>query len=183
MFLGTAWLGIGILIAFGGIVLADLLGLAVACQLLGLLDVLGDPTFLQRGGWFQPVTSASFSSIPTLVTRFSMNSALFLATAVALSIPSKESSTGEGVLDESAVSSKKALVKTTLQMTVAFCMVRALLAVVVLTWSTISFDGSSNSITDWYILVEAARECYFVFLGTTTARFALYWLYYRDDDT
>ena len=164
-----------------------LIGLAIACQLLGLLDVLGDPAFLNSGGWFQPVTASSFSTIPTLVQRFSTNSVLFLGTATLLSLLNNsnqdegdDSTNTNGVLDQHAVLSKDAVIRTSLRMTGTFFIVRVALATIVASTLT---DTGSNFTDEWSaVLVEAVRECYFVALGTTASRFALYWLYFRDND-
>lgn len=51
----------------------DVVSIALASQLLGLADVLNDPTFWQQGGWFQPISPAdSTSTLPTLVQRDSI---------------------------------------------------------------------------------------------------------------
>jgi hypothetical protein len=53
------------------IVMSDLLAIAVAMQLLGLTNVLNDPTFWNQGGWLQPITSTGISNtLPVVVQRF-----------------------------------------------------------------------------------------------------------------
>jgi hypothetical protein len=78
------------------IVVTDLLAIAVAMQLLGLTNVLNDPTFWSRGGWLQPVTSTGISNtLPVVVQRFcivgiSWLSAAFGGKGLALESTSQE---------------------------------------------------------------------------------------------
>lgn len=53
------------------ILVSDLLALAVAMQLLGLTNVLNDPTFWNQGGWLQPITPSGIAhTLPVVVQRF-----------------------------------------------------------------------------------------------------------------
>jgi hypothetical protein len=68
----------------GPIVLSDLLALAIAMQLLGLTNVLNDPTFWNQGGWLQPITSTGISNtLPVVVQRFCTVAISWLSAAFA----------------------------------------------------------------------------------------------------
>jgi hypothetical protein len=144
-----------------GILFTDLAALALACQLMGLLDVLNDPSFVQNGGWFQPVTSAP--TLPMLFQRFSTNSVLCIASAASVSAFQPES-----------LVSGKAVLTTAVQSAVAFSLLRLLLGVAPAFMST-SYDEVivTNSI------VELLRECYVVTLVVTAGRYILYSVFYR----
>eukprot|EP00525_Craspedostauros_australis_P005347 CAMPEP_0198118880 /NCGR_PEP_ID=MMETSP1442-20131203/23416_1 /TAXON_ID= /ORGANISM="Craspedostauros australis, Strain CCMP3328" /LENGTH=207 /DNA_ID=CAMNT_0043777223 /DNA_START=10 /DNA_END=634 /DNA_ORIENTATION=+ len=50
---------------------ADLFGILIACELLGLLDVVNDPAFAANGGFFQPIPVVP-TTLDTLVQRISV---------------------------------------------------------------------------------------------------------------
>jgi hypothetical protein len=145
------------LISDPGVVVADLLGLALAAQLLGLLDVLGDPSFYQSGGWFQPVTAKSVSMFPELIQRFSIMSSLYLGAAFGL-----------GGFRAETFDSSPSVIFTALKSAAGFCVLRGLLAIAIplLTNHDIS-------------LVETLRETYFVALAIAASRYITYTLFYR----
>jgi hypothetical protein len=67
---------------------ADFFGIAVGAQLLGLQDVLGEPSFWKDGGWFQPVTIESGGSVLSeIVQRFSVMCSVFLGASWILGSP------------------------------------------------------------------------------------------------
>jgi hypothetical protein len=63
------------------LLLVDIVSIALAAQLLGLLDVLNDPTFLERGGWFQPISPVK-STLPELIQRDSILSLCWILSAL-----------------------------------------------------------------------------------------------------
>jgi len=65
------------------LVVSDLAALALASQLLGLLDAVNRPGFAENGGFLQPVTLESASTLPGLVKEFSLMITLVLGTSYA----------------------------------------------------------------------------------------------------
>lgn len=59
------------------LLIADIFAIVLACQLLGLQDVLDNPTFWTNGGWLQPISFPH--SLPTLVSRICINSVEWVA--------------------------------------------------------------------------------------------------------
>ena len=147
------------------VITADLLSLALASQLLGLLDVLDNPQFWQNGGWFQPVTIESTSTLPQLVQRFSTMSSLYLAAAWLTNggyhppSPEKTSSSSETL---------KPILVVTLKSTVVFAVLRSILALVIAL--TTQQDVA---------ITETLRETYFVGLAICASRYLTYTLFYR----
>lgn len=145
-----------------GILCTDLLALAVACEMMGLLDVLiGDPNFWKNGGWFQPIISEAPSTLPILLQRFSTNGVVYIACAASL-----------GAYQPASMQSTKAVLTTVLKSAAAFSFSRVVLgvAIALLTKSSGELFITAN-------LVELIRECYFVVLATAAGRYILYSLF------
>jgi len=145
------------------ILFADLFGLAIACQLLGLVDVVNDPSFWKNGGWLQPIP-ATPSTLPILVQRFSLNSILYIATVLLL-----------GGVGKEAVSSPRSVLRSALRTNFAFVLVRLLVGTMLA--GAISSQSGFNANLD--VVVDLLRECYFVALATTAGRYVVYGLFYR----
>lgn len=64
------------------LLVGDIISVALAAQLLGLVDVLNGPSFLQRGGWFQPISPVE-STLPVLIQRDSILSICWILSALA----------------------------------------------------------------------------------------------------
>jgi hypothetical protein len=63
------------------LLLVDIVAISLAAELLGLVDVLIDPTFLERGGWFQPISPVE-STLPVLIQRDSIFSMCWILSAL-----------------------------------------------------------------------------------------------------
>jgi hypothetical protein len=147
-----------------GVFFADLFGLAIACELLGLLDVVvNDPSFYKNGGWFQPIPAVP-STLSILVQRFSLNSVLYIGTVLLLM----------GGVGKEDVSSPQTVLQTSLRTSFVFTMVRLIVGAM-LAFTTASKGGLDSN----FDIVEMLRECYFVALATTAGRYVVYGLFYR----
>jgi hypothetical protein len=163
------------------ILAADLVGIVIACQLLGLVDVLTDRSFWVQGGWFQPipVIPASFS---VLVGRISENA--LAVTACSLVV---------GGYRSSAVASTERLQYIGLRTTILYALLRLLLGVG-LGYMLGAPDVTTNGYNDvaamvalddapaWWVgtvVSEGLREIYCVSLASLAARYVLFVLYYR----
>lgn len=134
-----------VLIPDSSVLVGDLLGVLIACQLLGLLDAVNDPTFEEKGGWLQPILGAApFSTLPLLVERVSENSILWIASGLLASTFDRF----EG----------KLLLHKAGETLLVFVALHAV-------WSI-----ASSTTLD---LGELLRECYVIALTTTTARYIL----------
>jgi hypothetical protein len=129
------------------LLVGDMISIALAAQLLGLVDVLNDPTFLQRGGWFQPISPVE-STLPVLVQRDSMLSICWILSALGWKGYEYTSNVGGGVG------------KTTLRIAAGFVGLCFLFDLVMSYVGQVSFDA-------W----ETIRQCYFALLLVGSFRF------------
>ena len=150
------------------ILFADLIAIAVACELMGLLDVLGDPAFWKNGGWLQSIPAAP-STLPVLVQRLSINSVLFVTASLGLNGYNN---------NNHQTSTKSSVLTTALQTSGVFAVVR--IAVGVALSATMLSENSTASFSwDDVLVVEVLRECYVVALATTAGRYVLYSLLFN----
>lgn len=145
------------------LLVADLLALAIACQLMGLTDVLNNPIFWKNGGWFQPIIVAE-STLPVFFNRFSLNSCVYVASAASL-----------GAYQREVLQSTNAVLTSAFQSTVAFSILRAALGI------GMAYMTSSPELisADLHVVVALFRDCYFVAIATTAGRYIVYTLIYR----
>jgi hypothetical protein len=125
--------------------ISDLLATVIACQLLGLQDVLNSPTFWQDGGWLQPPTLPS--TLPILVSRISIDALCWISSSSALN--------GYQTLQSSST-----VVVESCKVAVGFAFLRLLIAFVL-----------GNATLDAVNVVDVLRECYFVSLTIVGARY------------
>lgn len=154
----------------------DLLSVAVACELLGLLDAVNDPTFLLTGGWLQSLPSAPPTTLPLLISRFSINSLLWIVASLSIatwSSPNPKDQEDDNFDASASMASGSAAVKYALQIGAIYAALRSMLGV------GLMVVGSSSMVwhaTDtWDIL----RDVYVVLLTTTASRYFVQTMYYR----
>ena len=127
----------------------DICGIVIASQLMGLLDVLNDPSFSSNGGWAQPVPAVP-STLGELIQRFSILSFSWIAVALARG----------NAFDSKVNETPEVAVKTTLRIWVDFCMLQILLGVAIPYTTGVDIDFG-----------EILRRCYFTGLAIPTFRF------------
>ena len=150
------------------LLIADLVGLLLASQLMGLLDVLNDSNFWQTGGWLQPITlDSSASSVSTLTQRFATTACLYVAGAFGCGAFSMTPIENEG-----ASVIKMALQKA-LQGTAGFFFLRVVLAIGMVALGQRQEHELALSIQD------VLRDTYFVALATASTRYFVYNFYNR----
>lgn len=154
------------------LLIADLVGLLLAAQLMGLLDVLNDSKFWQTGGWLQPVTlESSTSSLSTLTQRFATTACLYVAGAFgfgAFSIMTPKRKNN----DERASAVNMAL-QSALQGTAGFFILRVVLAIGIIVGQEQQPQQPELALQD------VLRDTYFVALATASTRYFVYSLYNR----
>jgi hypothetical protein len=155
----------------------DLLGVAVACEFLGLLDAVQEPGFLQNGGLLQSIGGIP-TTLPLLVTRFSTNSVFWITSCFGISaiINDSKSNTKD---TSNAMASGQSAVGYALRIGAVFCILRIVLTLVVAAVATAGATGwdlSSAATVD--ALLAVLRECYVVVLVTATTRYVVQALYY-----
>ena len=139
-----------------GLLTSDLLAIAIASQLMGLLDIVNDPSFIANGGWTQPIPAIP-STLGTLIQRFATLSVLWIIAA----LNRRDTYTAKSIeTDEAAI-------KNAVQIWITFCLVGIILAV------TVSFIAQSDLDASTIL-----REAYIVGLSVPTFRF-LYGRYFR----
>jgi hypothetical protein len=126
----------------------DLVMVAVACELLGLLDVLMDPSFWQKGGLNQPIPLIP-PTLGTLLQRFCGLSFAWLLAG----------SSWRGFQQES-IATDDALIWTTASMCVTFAILRVGLEYLV------AMIGTDSAVD----LVDLTRQIYFSLLTLCAGR-------------
>ena len=139
-----------LLIQDSRLLVGDVVSIALASQLLGLVDVLNDPSFWQQGGWFQPMSTTQ-STLPVMVQRDSVLTICWLLSALGL----------KGYNDSETDTS------TLVQTAVSFCVVRVALGL------GMSVVGHTD-----LGLWDSIRQCYFTIMLVGSFRF-LYSQYTR----
>lgn len=153
------------------LVYTDIFAILIACQLMGLLDVLNDSTFWMNGGWFQPITFVSTESatLPIFVQRVANNTVLYLFIACIFV-------QGNYAITTALESSKSILRMMMLSITM-FTFARigiSFIYLFVLTQpvSLADFMGSTTSHSD--VFIETLRESYFMAITMASGRLGLY---------
>ena len=129
------------------ILLLDLVTIAIACELMGLVDLLNDPRFWNNGGWMQPIPLEP-STMDVLIQRFSGLSVSWLLAG----------SMWRGFRQES-ISTDESLIRTTGSICVTFVILRLGLAFLVATIGADSVDT-----------LDLVKQFYFAVLLLCTGR-------------
>lgn len=137
------------------LILLDLVTIAIACELMGIVDLLNDPRFWIAGGWNQPISPVT-SVMDVLIQRFSGLSVSWLLAG----------SMWRGFRQES-ISSDESLIRTTGFICATFVIVRLGLAFMVATIGSDSVDT-----------FDLVKQIYFAALLLCTGR-AIYSKYNR----
>ena len=137
------------------LIIVDLFAIAIACQLLGLLDAVNDPVWIAKGGWAQPLEAPK--TLGVLVQRFSTISVAWISVGMILDGYSSK-----------AVEYQSVNLRTLFRIWISF--VVAMLA----------FDVGSYELLHQQNLhlAQVARQSYFVGLAIPAFRF-LYGQYFR----
>jgi hypothetical protein len=166
----------------------DLLGVAVACELLGLLDAVNDSSFLLKGGWLEPLGHAP-TTLPLLISRFSTNSVFWIAACCGISTIINGNGTNDGLVSNdsnsntkdstsNAMASGQSAVGYALRIGAVFCLLRIVLALVVALAAAGATGWDSSTVAATDALLGVLRECYVVVLVTATTRYVVQALYY-----
>jgi hypothetical protein len=152
----TFWDNVSNRIEDSGLLVSDLFAIAIASQLMGLLDVLNDPEFMRNGGWFQSIPVVPLT-LGVLVQRFSTLGVVWILVSIARK---------DGFSPES-VASDEIAVKKTARVLLDFSALRILAAFAVAQATHVEVDFGG-----------VLRECYFVGLAVSGFRL-LYGQYLR----
>ena len=153
-----------------GLLVSDIIAIILASQLIGLLDIINDPEFIQAGGWFQPLPTMP-TTLNTLVQQIAtLCFTWILSTVVTLNIIIKDESTQTKQQQQSIWTKQEWIILT------MFTVLRVVIGLVVGLAST---SIESTMTTTNVIIIESLRDCYFVGLFTLTLRFLYnkYFLY------
>ena len=123
-----------------GILIGDLFSIAIASQLMGLLDVVNDPQFVQSGGWLQPIPAVP-STLGTLIERISTLSLVWILAAIS----------EENTFTTDAVKDEKVSILVALSIVLNFVLLR-----IILGWI---YAFVMHADVSWGLLI---RDCYFV---------------------
>ena len=153
------------------LLLADFFAIFLACQLMGLLDVVNDPSFEQAGGWLQPITAMP-ATLGILVQRVATLGILWIVSTTVTASSISSISVGDGDKTDVAF-----LTAREWQPLAVFAILRIGLEFA----STTLLLSSSSSLevllgsTDW--IVTSLRDAYFAALFIVSLRF-LYKTYF-----
>jgi hypothetical protein len=152
-----------------GIMACDTFAILIACQLMGLVDVLNDPDFTRSGGWLQPIPLVP-STLGILVERIALFAFIwFPVSFIRLSPVEKYSSREKTNLQLTTVGETTdgpSFFLPVIFTVVLFSVVRIAMAVAVYTMTSSNID-----------VFDTLRDCYFVGLATSSFRF-LYHQYF-----
>lgn len=131
-----------------GMVICDMFAILVACQLIGLLEILNDPEFGRNKGWLQPIPAVP-STLGFLVQRIVLFSSLWFPLSLVRTFKNQKSNaSGDGWIGP------------VLQTITYFSVIRVAIAVV----SSLTLSGEIH----WF---EALRDAYVMGLGVVSFRF------------
>jgi hypothetical protein len=168
-----------------GLLITDTLAIAIASQLMGLLDVLNDPIFWSKGGWFQPLPVIP-STLGILVERFATLTVTWIGVAllVSSSVPSSSSSTKKlspniskemdtslSLFGNQIMSMDEPSLKQLLKVWVVFSLTRIGFGVALHSLLQTGPGWTVDTIVTTEILSDLIRQCYIVGLTIPTARF------------
>ena len=158
-----------------GLVTADIFAIAIASQLMGLLDVLNDPTFYQNGGWFQSIPTVP-TTFGTLIQRFSILTITWIICAILRggytndAIESSSSSSSSNTNDDGDGIMLSPSIQSSLKIWITFCIVRFGFGIALAYISTQDYSIFADA-SNIDLLGELTRQCYIVGLTTFTARY------------
>jgi hypothetical protein len=144
-----------------GLLIADLFAIAIASQLMGLLDVVNDPIFYLKGGWTQPLPVVP-STLDVLVGRFSLLSVIWILVGIFR----------KDAFVAKSVETDKMAIQKALRILVDFSLIRVAFAVAI---GCANNYGGDIGIE----IATALRQCYFVGLGIPAMRFLYSQCYFR----
>jgi hypothetical protein len=133
-----------------GLLVGDMFAILIACQQIGLVDVLSDDGFWKAGGWFQPIDAiTSTRSLPTLINRFSKTGIAWLTAAII----------GKGLAQE-AVRTPELAIKTALKLMLPYA-----IALASAEFASVYLAGQQP------VPIEICRLFYFTGIALTAARY------------
>ena len=166
-----------------GLLFADIMAVAIACQFMGLMDVLGDSDFWKNGGWFQPIqllytstTTSSPSTLPVLVQRFSLNTILWVAASWCLGGYNADSSSSSSAPTTTTTTQQDTLLLSALQRSAVYSVLRTVMGVAMSLWlvSSSSSDNHHPTLASLEDMIQILRECYTVSLTAIAARYVVF---------
>jgi hypothetical protein len=149
-----------------GLLVTDTIAIVLASQLIGLLDIINDPDFIQAGGWFQPLPTMP-TTLNELVQRMAtLCFTWILSTVFIVKTISKNDSSYKPSKQPQLFWTKLEWFTLTL-----FTILRVAIGLV-------GLSTTGEATTD-VIIIESLRDCYFVGLFTLSLRFIYnkYFLY------
>jgi hypothetical protein len=168
-----------------GLLIADTVAIAIASQLMGLLDVLNDPIFWSKGGWFQPLPVIP-STLGILMERFATLTVTWIGVALLLSSSteklspnsSKETDTGLSLFSNQIMSMDEPSLKQLWKVWVVFSLTRIGLGVALYSWLQTGLGWTADTIVTTEQLSDLVRQCYIVGLTVPAARFVYHRLFF-----
>ena len=152
-----------------GVYVADGLALVLASQLIGLLNIINNPEWIRKGGWFQPIGVPK--TLDELVIRISFFAVVWAISSVLVVVTTTTVSTNTNdpnKNDDTSSTTTTTLLKNNLQTLVVFGLLQ------LLGYGTVGSLTTTDSGIPW---LEILRNSYYVGLSTLGLRF-LYGQYF-----
>ena len=144
-----------------GIIVCDMFAILIACQLMGLVDIVNDPEFSRNGGWLQPIPLIP-STLGILVQRIVLFSFIwFPVSFIRLPRGSRTALMGDTKKNvRKQLDDSDPRMRLAIQTAVLFSVARISMAVAISPMSLSGLDA-----------IDTLRDCYFVTLATLSFRF------------
>jgi len=165
-----------------GLWISDFFALIIASQLIGLLDVVNNPEFIENGGWFQPIPAVP-STLDDLIQRISsfgilwaISSACVIllakttATIISDAAPTTQSkqNTSTSSSDQNEIS--ELMLERNIQNLALFGVFQILLNGIIYGFDN---DAAADNLTsqNGVMWLDVLRNCYYVGLFTSSSRY------------
>jgi hypothetical protein len=142
-----------------GIIACDMFAIVIACQLMGLVDIVNDPEFSRSGGWLQPIPLIP-STLGILVQRIVLFAFIWIPLSF-IRLPTM------ALMDDASKAKVREQfddpqpgIRLAIQTAVLFSVARIAMAVAISPMSLSHLDA-----------IDTLRDCYFVTLTTVSFRF------------
>jgi hypothetical protein len=154
------------------LIYTDIFAIVIACQLMGLIDVLNNPIFWENGGWIQPILLAdSTSTLPIFLQRVAVNSVSYICSTFCFVAGAYQV--------DCALQTPLSISRITKSSMVVFTIVRLGIWIGIVLITQQSSMEYNDDIFEKVVsqrdgFSELLRECYFIATTTTAGRLALF---------
>ena len=172
-----------------GLWISDFFALIIASQLIGLLDVVNNPEFIENGGWFQPIPAVP-STLDDLIQRISSFGILWALSSASVILLAKttatiirdatttlmKQNTSTNSSDRNQIS--KSILDRNIQTLVLFGVFQILLNGIMYGFDNAAAAADNLTNQNGVAWLDVLRNCYYVGLFTSGSRY-IYGRYFQ----